>query len=391
MLASHEVWSLCTLAQRFQTSAPDFVIAARARHHQSGVKALTRAGLVVLGALLGLSRPAFAQGTDRVTLVYEAAAGCPSEADFEAAVEARGGHFAGHSAPGSAQALRVAIRAQDTGFLGTLQATNEDATSALREVHGATCREVLDALAVVSASALNHRTESPSAEPTPDSTPAEKAQAAPASAAEGQGRLRATGHVLNARIPVSAGTLRFDKARAVTLFAGAQSGVLPNQLVPRFGLSLTSASFVTTPEGKSLLDGVIPRLHMSYLGPATYHTVDASAEVQGFMVGLGVCWSPIYDTRGLIAVLCGEYGAGVMRIKSKDAAGEVTRDKNAGLGFAGLGVESQYNLGALLHLGLKLGVDFMADTFGAERPDGSAIFQSSGVMGYGMLGIGLHF
>lgn len=368
------------------------MIAARPSHHQSGVKALTRAGLWALGTFFGLSWSSLAQGADRVALLYEAPAGCPSEADFQAAVEGRGGHFAGASAPGSAHALHVAIRAQDTGFLGTLRATNEDATSALREVHGATCAEVTDALAVVSASALNQQTEAPPAAHTLEAPAAVETQAtAPISPTEGQGRLRSTGHVLNARIPVSAGTLRFDKARAVTLFAGAQSGVLPHTLVPRFDLSLTSASFVTTPDGKSFLDGVIPRLHLSYLGPATYRTVDASAEVQGFTVALGLCWSPIYDTRGLIAVLCGEYGAGVMQIKAKDSAGKLTRSENSGLGFAGLGVETQYNLGSLVHVGLKLGADFMAGSFGAERPDGSAIFQSSGVMGYGMLGIGLHF
>ncbi len=203
--------------------------------------------------------------------------------------------------------------------------------------------------------------------------------------------MRATDQVINAEVPVEAGTLRFDLARAVTLFGGVEFGMLPHTPVPRYDLTLSAASLVTTPGDKTFMNGVIPRLRMSYLGQATYRADDASAEVQGFVFALSTCWSPIYDTRGLVALLCGEYGAGVLSIRSKDAHDTQTQSKTTGLGFAGVGVETQYNLGSLFQVGLKLGADFFVDSFAAERPDGSTIFRSSQFAGYGMLGLGVHF
>jgi hypothetical protein len=89
--------------------------------------------------------------------------------------------------------------------------------------------------------------------------------------------------------------------------------------------------------------------------------------------------------------LCAEYGAGFVNIKSKNAQGQEIQNKEEGLGFASLGVESQYNLGSLFQIGLKLGADIMVDSFSAERPDGSRIFESGRFAGYGMLGFGVHF
>ena len=115
------------------------------------------------------------------------------------------------------------------------------------------------------------------------------------------------------------------------------------------------------------------------------------SEFRGVEFALGVCRSPIYDTRGLVLLLCAEYGAGLMNIRTKDGQGNQIQDKSTVIGFAGLGIESQYNLGSLLHVGLKLGADFMVNSFSAERTNGSRIFESSQVAGYGMLGFGVHF
>jgi len=365
------------------------VIVPRTLRHQTGVKASTRASLLINGGIAYFCGLTQAHAAKSVAVAYDAAAGCPSQAEFEAAVEGRGGHFTGPSAPGSAWAIRVSIVQDTAGFRGTLQTTNDDATSALREVHGATCQEVVDALAVVSATALNPGAEveaSPS-EPAPKTAPVKTLP--PASAAQDEGRLRGSGSTVNEKVPVEAGTLRFDKARPLSLFGGAQLGLLPNTLMPRYDLSLSTTNFVTTPGGKSYVDGVIARIHLSYLGPSTYRTDDASSQVQGFLFALGVCWSPIYDTRGWSALLCSEYGAGWFKIKSKDAQGTQIQDKLQGVGFAGLGVETQYHLGSVFQLGLKLGADVFVNQFGAERPDGSSIFRSSQFSGYGMLGLGV--
>ena len=373
-----------------------FVIVRQLLHHQSGVKALTRAGLVALGCFSGVLWVSSARAADRVALAYDAAPGCPSETDFQAAVEGRGGHFTGPRASGSVWALRVSITVEAGGFRGTLQATSEDAISALREVHGTTCQEVVDALSVVSATALNPQAESkPSASappaPAPAATTATAPEPAPTTTPFSQGRVRATQALLNAQIPVEAGTLRFDYARSLTLLAGAQFGMVPHTVVPRYDLSLIGAGLVTTPGGKTYLHGAIPRFRLSYLGHATYQTADTSSTIDALTFAFGLCWSPIYDTRGWVALLCGEYGAGFVGIRTKDTRGMEIQNKGAGLGFAGLGIESQYNLGSLFQVDLKLGADFFVDTFGADRPDGSNIFRSSQVMGYGMLGVGVHF
>jgi len=363
-------------------------------HHQSGVKSLIRAGLVTLGCVGGILRVSPAKAADHVALAYDIAAGCPSETDFKAAVEGRGGHFAGPSSPGSAWALRVSIVADAAGFRGTFQATNEDATSAVREVHGVTCLEVVDALAVVSATALNPQAESkPPASPQQPAllTAKPKPEPEPKTTAFSQGRVRATEALLNAQVPVEAGTLRFDYARALTLFAGAEFGMVRGTVIPRYDMSFSGAPLITTPGGKSYLHGAIPRLRLSYLGQATHETGEMRSEFRGVEFALGVCRSPIYDTRGLVLLLCAEYGAGLMNIRTKDGQGNQIQDKSTVIGFAGLGIESQYNLGSLLHVGLKLGADFMVNSFSAEHTDGSRIFESSLVAGYGMLGFGVHF
>ena len=369
------------------------VIALQALHHQPGVKALTRAGLVVLGCFAPICWGSRAEAADRVALAYDAALGCPSEADFQAAVEGRGGHFAGPGAPGSARALRVSIVPEPAGFRGTLQATNEDATSAVREVHGATCKDVVAALAVVGATALNPHVETkPAASAAPPPAAAALAkEPAPTTTTFSHGPLRATKSLVNAQIPVEAGTLRFDYARSLTLFAGAQFGLVPHTVMPRYDLSITGASLITTPGGETYMHGVIPRLRVSYLGEATYKADDASSDVKALAFALGACWSPVYDTRGWVVLLCAEYGAGFVNIKSKNAQGQEIQNKEEGLGFASLGVESQYNLGSLFQIGLKLGADIMVDSFSAERPDGSRIFESGRFAGYGMLGFGVHF
>ncbi|HKO51059.1 MAG TPA: hypothetical protein VJV79_25295 [Polyangiaceae bacterium] len=375
-----------------------------ALRHQSGVKAWNRAGLLVFGSFVQFFWGSAAQAADRVALAYGAAPGCPSEADFKAAVEGRGGHFEGPSGAGSAWALRVSIVQETVGFRGTLQSTNEDATSAVREVRGATCEDIVDALAVVSATALNPQVESNSSANSNAKSASAQQPPAPANAVVGatpepapqttafsHGRLRATQEVVNATIPVQAGTLRFDYARAVTAFAGAQFGTVPDTVMPRYDLSLSAAALVTTPGGKTYLHGLVPRLRFSYLGQATYKTDDTSTALNGFAFALGACWAPIYDTGGWVALLCGEYGAGLMNVRTRDAQGHEVQNNTQALGFAGLGIESQYNLGSLVQIGAKLGVDFLVDSITAERADGSRIFESSNFAGYGMLGLGVHF
>jgi hypothetical protein len=154
---------------------------------------------------------------------------------------------------------------------------------------------------------------------------------------------------------------------------------------------------VTTPEGKSLISGTIPRLRATYLGKATYHGNDATVAAQGLALSVGLCWSPSYDTRGLVWLLCGDYSLGFIQLKSSDAAGAITT--NPSFQTVGVNLESEYHLGSLFHLALMLAVDEPLQTLAAPRVvstlDTSAnqgpVFRSSPVVGYGMIGVGVHF
>ncbi len=330
-------------------------------------------------------------------MVYSAPQACATEAEFEASVADRGGHFDEDAPPAatkaSARELHVAISQDAGGFHGSFQTVAADGASATRDVHGATCSEVVAALAVVSAIALRGDDAPSNATAAPVVVPAIAPSATPdasESAAEG-GRFHASSGVGARKVQVNAGTVRFDLARSLSAFAGGELGVLRSTVLPRYDLSFSGANFVTLPGGKSYLTGVIPRLRVSYLGQATYHAQDASVSAQGVAVGLGLCWSPVYDTRGLVALLCAEYGLGVMQLKSLDAAGQETQSKSPALQTGGLGLETHYNLGSLFHIGLKAGLDTMFQPITADRPDGTEIFHSSTFAGYGMLGFGFQF
>jgi hypothetical protein len=347
--------------------------------------------LLVLATLFAGSLARAAAGGH---LAYSAPEGCATETEFEGSVAERGGHFdapsAGSASSSDARELRVSIVSDAAGFHGSFQIVEAAGASSTREVHAATCQEVVAALSVVSAIALrgddrpSETASSPAATSAPSITPTPRETA-------DEGRFRASSSAGSRKVETRAGAVRFDQARSISLFVGGELGVLRSTVLPRYDLSVNAASFVTLPDGKNYLTGVIPRFRLSYLGQATYRANDASVSAQGFAAGLGLCWSPIYDTRGFVALLCAEYALGVMQLKSMNAQGKQTQTKSPALQSAGLGLETQYNLGSLFHVGLKAGLDAVLQPISADRPDGSEIFHSSTIAGYGMLGLGVHF
>src|SRR5688572_21629525 len=112
---------------------------------------LVKRWFVVL-SLVWLCRGSVAQAADP-SLSYQAPEGCPTQAAFTAAVESRGASLtAGWN--GAPRQPSVQIRRDADGFSGTFQLGEGQAASGLRRVHGATCAEVSEALAVVTAIAL---------------------------------------------------------------------------------------------------------------------------------------------------------------------------------------------------------------------------------------------
>ena len=252
-----------------------------------------------------------------------------------------------------------------------------------------------DALAVVAAIALRPEDNAPSTSttsaPTPEQPASPNGMSPPAPAGE---RLRANTRIFPPRsesVQVGAGSLRFDLQRSVTAYAGATLGLAPSLVVPRFDLSADMANFVTTPQRAQRIAGPVTQLHVSFLGPATYASTDTKTDMSGLSFGIGLCQSPLYDTRGLVLLFCGEYGGGFMHLRSTGADGRQIQSKDVGFGVVNFGAEAQYNFGSVFHIGAKLGGGFTVGQLTAERADGSRIFGSSIWAAYGLLGAGVHF
>ena len=359
------------------------IVAGVARHYQFVNTALA--------SLLILASPAVA--TSVVGLAYDAPDGCPTQQEFVTAVAGRGANFDG--AKESKRTMVVSIHKQDDGFAGAFQVRDDQGETNKREVHGASCGEVAEALAVVTAIALRPAGEAPPAKSALDAT---KPKTGEPASTPSELRLRGSTRVFPPRsesVPVGAGNLRFDLQRSVTAYAGASVGMIGSMLMPRYDLSLVGASFITTPEGEQRISGLVVQTRVSGLGPATYRSADTTTDIGGASFGFNICQSPLYDTRGWVVLFCGEYGGGFVNLLTKDADGKQIQSKNVGFGAVNFGAEVQYNLGSVFHIGAKVGGGFSFGQFSAERADGSQIFGSSSAglswSAYGLLGAGVHF
>ena len=339
-------------------------------------------------------------------LSYEAPSGCATHDQFEARVAERGEHFD----PRANDELRVVVAERADGFHGSLQVVGPHGESNLRSLTGKGCEEVVAALVVVSAIALRDDPSTPSTsseqppivpaenETTTLAAPAPKAPALesatrspkPVPANSHTPRLRSTNWfpAVGAR-HVKEGTLRLDLARSFTLFAGGELGILPSTVVPRFDLSFDSASFVTPPDGQTVRTGVIPRFHVSYLGPGTYHHDSTQVDVHGVSAALGLCLSPYFDSLGFTALICVEYGIGALDFKS--SRGGENNSHTLALQTVGIGLETRYRLGSTFHVAMKWQLDVVPGNAQVNGTDGTPILDSPLLKGYGMLGLGASF
>ena len=358
------------------------IAAGVARHYQLVNTALA--------SLLILASPAVT--TSVVGLAYNAPEGCPTQQEFATAVAGRGANFDG--ARGSKRTMVVSIHEQDDGFAGAFQVRDDQGETNKREVHGASCGEVTEALAVVTAIALRPAGEAPLAKSALDAATPKTGEPAPTPP---ELRLRGSTRYFPPRsesVPVGARNLRFDLQRSVTAYAGATVGMISSIVMPRYDLSFVVAHFITTPEGEQRISGPVVQARVSGLGPATYRSADTTTDIGGFSFGFDLCQSPLYDTRGWVVLFCGEYGGGFVNLLTKGADGKQIQSKNVGFGAVTLGAEVQYNFGSVFHVGAKVGGGFSFGQFSTERADGSQIFGTSSALSwsaYGLLGAGVHF
>ena len=341
-----------------------------------------------LGLLATLASPARA-GTV-AGLSYRVPGECPVEAAFVAAVAARGGNFDRLRSVEASRSLEISIEKHPTGFRGSLQVRAKDGDSDAREVYAEGCAEVVNGLAVVTAIALGgpETTVPASAEATPRADAA-SAPPAPTPAPPDDSRLRSLNLGGVDSIRVGAGTLGVNAAMTYSLSGGLAVGVIPSVVMPRYDLSISRANFVTPPDGRHYLVGNVVRVRVSWLGDATYRSVDTSTRLYGFSFGIDLCAAPVYDRRGLILLACVEYAGAAMNLETHEATTASTTSKTDGFGTVGLNAELQYNLGAHLHLDLRAGTDFALSPLTAERADGSQIFRSQPFSGFVVAGAGL--
>ncbi len=209
----------------------------------------------------------------------------PRSRDFVAAVAARGGDFDAQAPSARESVMVVAIRKDDGGFSGAFQVRDAATASNKREVHGPSCGEVVDALAMVTAIALR-------SDVAADATVAPVRGRHPARGAAGgaPASTQATRGVASARAVARAATRIFPSRtekiagrcgnaplrsqRSVMVTAGAVVGLIPYVFVPDYDLSLVVAPFVTTPEGAQRIPGLVFRLHGGFMFPPTYRSAE---------------------------------------------------------------------------------------------------------------------
>ncbi|WP_437973263.1 hypothetical protein WMF11_30625 [Sorangium sp. So ce295] len=137
------------------------------------------APLFVISAALGGSAVAHAHPTAApLRIEYRAEAGCPAEAEFRARVGARLRRNIAET--DAASAYVVIIEQRDRRFIGRLGVRAADGTASDRDVAGDTCDDVVAALAVVTALAVDAQAgDAPVTAATPAASASPSAVAAP--------------------------------------------------------------------------------------------------------------------------------------------------------------------------------------------------------------------
>jgi len=369
-------------------------------------------GVSLLLALSIGSVTAPAHGQSRARLVYEVPAVCPGADDFVAAVAKRGEMF--ERTDNAGIALHLQIDNDANGFSGALQVERGKVTSAPRRVRATHCVEVIEGLAVVAAIALREHASAKSssasadtaAGPSPRATepgvgveaqvapepphPAEPSR--PASIAKSSpDSLRGGSWGNEKKVLVPAGEVEFVEPRALTLSAGVSVGWIPGAVLQRYELNTTQANFVSTPSGFSRLVGPVSQVRWTWIDGGTHRASDGyETKTRAILAGVNACSAITYDTRGLIALACGQFAAGIWHFEVDDPAGQEVSTQDMATGTAGLGVDLQYNLGKLFHVDLKLGGEF-AWKVSPRRPDGSILFESRLFNGYAQAGFGIQY
>lgn len=357
-------------------------------------------------AAVHFTAPAAASEPD-AGLSFQAPAGCPGRTEFVAAVERRGGSF---DAQRGKLRLDVVIAPAGARFTGSLRVERNGILSTPRSVQDSGCAEVVDGLAVVAAIALREQREAESpptpAAPAPVVAPGSpssggsaaaqpepsRADAAPSNQLAGEPtRLRGTSFGTPVAVDVPAGRLSFPADSSLALFAGVSGGSIPGMLLQRYELRSSLATFVQTPSSATHLLGRVLQVRWSWLEGGVHRSNDGyETRPRAFLAGVNSCSAMTYDTEGLIALACAEFGVGLWFMRQRAPDGGELESEQVGTGTAGLAADLRYHLGRHFQLGLKLGGELNVP-FAARRPDGSVLFESNLFGFHALAGFGVSF
>jgi hypothetical protein len=330
----------------------------------------------LVGALAALTTLA-ATGTAAANAnwSYAAPTECPAQAAFADAVTKRGASLSQLDG----RTLAIALASEGEHFIGTLKLKHEAEPETERKVQGATCEEVADALAVVTAIAIRGSEAAPAVKPTNIDS-----KSAPL-------RLRATDDIRDADIKVTAGEVKIRQPIMITAFGGATFGLIPNTAVPRIDLDVNFTRFMVTPDAKTRRIGIIYRVNIGTYGPAKYRSSDGHVtNAFGFAGTATACLSPLYDTAGFVLLGCSGFGAGLMYYDTVGPRAP-SATQEAALAMAVFNVQAAYNLSRYVHVALRLDGEAHLGRPGATRNNGSELFRSSFLTGSASAGLGLHF
>jgi hypothetical protein len=137
----------------------------------------TRAAALALGLVASLASPARAADTEPIHIAFHAPAGCPDEAAFMGQVVARTARARVVAASEPGRTFAITIRVEGARTRGRLTIDTGQGSPAARDVVGGTCEEVVSALGLVTALAIDpNASTAPTvapvvATPPPPSTP----------------------------------------------------------------------------------------------------------------------------------------------------------------------------------------------------------------------------
>ena len=342
--------------------------------------------------------PTFAYASESTQLDFLAPEGCGSEQDFMSAVAERDGQITESGA--TSRTLHVKIKKVEGNFVGTLSLVNAGGTFGPREFQDESCAEVVDALALVAATALKESDEA-AIEQTKQPEPPTEAPAKEPAKEEALPEQPRSGHFSGRSkwgrddVTVPAGVVRFNPIFAVSVQQSISYGPVPRTWLPTTSIVLELANTVTTPDGQQRINGPMLRFRYGLSFPgAKYSSGGVKYDIGSQSAAMGICWSPYYNIRGLVLTGCAEVGFQHLSVLAPaELTAGTSQDSQQSFTLPTLGavLEARYNIGGMFHVGANLGFQWVAGRESVQTLDDSLMFRTLPYAASGSLFLGLHF